>query len=174
MLLVAMSVHGLAPGREMLTNNLPLVFTLIWTVLISNWITSLVGLAFVNPLAHVTVIGTRLLAPWVMTLAVVGAYVYRGRMIDVWVAFGFGIFGYYMKKFGWPRIPLIIAFVLGELFESNLHLVIRLNEAGKIHFWERPIVVVLAILTVGSLLLPYMKSRRLSRFLGRNEHFDDQ
>ena len=42
-LMVALLLHGLAPGRELMTDQLPLVFVLIWSLFLSNWVTSLVG-----------------------------------------------------------------------------------------------------------------------------------
>ncbi len=44
-LMAALLLHGLAPGRELMTDQLPLVFVLIWSLFLSNWITSLVGVA---------------------------------------------------------------------------------------------------------------------------------
>ena len=50
----ALAMHGLVPGKAMLTEHLALVFVLIWSLFLSNWLTSLVGLATVNPLARLT------------------------------------------------------------------------------------------------------------------------
>ena len=49
-LMAALVLHGVAPGRELMTTGLPLVFALIWSVFLSNWVTSLLGLALL-PLA---------------------------------------------------------------------------------------------------------------------------
>src|SRR5215213_10294939 len=50
LLLAALSLHGLAPGRALLEIQLPLVFVLIWALFLSNWLTSLLGLAVSGPL----------------------------------------------------------------------------------------------------------------------------
>ncbi len=156
MLLVVLVVHGLTPGKELMTNHLDLVFVLIWSLFFSNWMTSIVGVACVNLLTRLTVVRAQLLVPIMAVLVTLGAFVYPGRIEDVIVAFLFGFLGYYLKKYGWPRIPLVIALVLGSLFEINLHITLQLHQLGRINFWTRPIAMGLLGLTVISLALPYI------------------
>ena len=157
-LLGALALHGLAPGPELMTDRLPLVFVLIWSLFISNWLTSLLGLLSVPHLTRLTLVRTHLLVPIILATVTLGALAYRGRVEDVAAAFVFGVIGYYLKRYGWPRLPFVIAFVLGPLFEIYFHLTIRLHELGRIDFWTRPLVIGLAALTVATLLLPYRRS----------------
>ncbi len=156
LLLGALTLHGLVPGKELLSTQLSLVFVLIWSLFLSNWITSIVGIACAQPVSRITLVGIDRLAPIVLSFACLGAFAYRSRVSDIFVAFGFGVFGYYLKKFGWPRIAFVIALVLGPLFEGYLFITIRLHELGRIHFWGRPLTLVMVILT-GTLLLTLRK-----------------
>ena len=158
-LLGALTLHGLSPGREMLTDNLVLVFALIWSLFLSNWITSLLGLALVNPMARLSTIRTTRLIPVILALAVLGALQFRGLMADVVCAALFGLLGYVMKRLHWSRIPMVIALALAPLFETNLHLTLRLQELDRIDFWSRPVVIGLVILTLGNLFLPAILAR---------------
>jgi TctA family transporter len=152
MLLAAFVVHGMTPGREMMTTQLSLVFVLIWSLFVSNLLTSLLGLSMVRPLAHLTVVRTTLLIPILLGLATLGAYLYRQQVEDVVVACAFGVFGYAMSIYGWPRVPLVIGVVLGPLFENNLQLTLQLQQLGRIDFWRRPIAMTLLVLCVASVL----------------------
>jgi putative tricarboxylic transport membrane protein len=160
MLLAALALHGLTPGREMMTTHFSLVFVLIWSLFFSNWMTSLLGVAVVSPLARLTTVRTQVLVPIVLVLATLGAYIFRQRMEDVVLAFAFGVAGYFMRKFDWPRVPLVIGLVLGSLFETNFHLTLRLHELGRIQWWTRPVTLTLLALTVISFLLPYLRRSR--------------
>lgn len=160
MLLVALLLHGLVPGREMLTTQLSLVFALIWSLFLSNLLTSALGLAAIKPLAHVTVVRTPLLIPILLSLATLGAYLYRQNVIDVVLACAFGLFGLSMKAYHWPRIPLVVGMVLGAMFERYLHMTWRLQELGRIHFWTRPIAMALLALSVLSLATSFYRSAR--------------
>ena len=100
MLLAALTLHGLTPGAEMITTHLDLVFVLIWSLFLSNWLTSLLGLATVKPLAKLTLVRTQTLVPVIFVLALLGAQLFRGRFDDVVLATVFGVLGWGMKTFG--------------------------------------------------------------------------
>ncbi len=153
-LLTVLTIHGLTPGREMLTTNLSLTFVLIWSLFLSNWLTSLLGLALVLPLSKITTIPIQRIVPAILVMATVGAYIYRSSFQDVLVCYGFALLGYGLKIFGWPRIPLVIGMVLGPLFENSFHLSRRLIQLGRIDLASRPILLLLVCLTLVSLGLP--------------------
>lgn len=159
-LLGVLAMHGMRPGRDLLTTGLPLVFAFVWSLFLSNWLTSLIGLATVAPLTRLTTVRTQLVVPVILTMASVGAYVHRSRIEDVVVAYVFGGLGYLLKKFGWPRVPFVVGLVLGPIFESNLHLTLRLQELGRIQFWSRPIAMILLALTILGLVVPATMRRR--------------
>jgi TctA family transporter len=160
LLLAALVLHGLPPGRELMTSHLSLVFVLVWSLFLSNWLTSIVGLASVRGLARLTILPTAHLVPVVFTAAALGAYIHEARMADVFVVFLFGIAGYYLKKHGWPRIALVIALTLGGLFEANFHITARLASLGRLDVWSRPLVLALVVFTLCDLALPWLGRRR--------------
>ncbi|HEX9877952.1 MAG TPA: tripartite tricarboxylate transporter permease [Gammaproteobacteria bacterium] len=162
-LLAALFAHGLGAGSEMLSSQLTLVFVLIWSLFLSNWLTSLLGLAAVRPMTHLAMLKTNVVIPIILMLATIGAYFSRGQMADVIAAYLFAVLGYAMRKNGWPRVPMVIALVLGPLFEQNLHLTLRLQALERIDFWQRPIPMVLLALCVVSLTLPAFQRLRAGR-----------
>ena len=151
MLLVALQQQGITPGRDLMANHMDYVFLLVFSLFFSNWMTSILGIALVRPFSWLTVAQTGLLAPALLTLTVLGAFVYKGRIEDVFVVYGFGLLGYWMKKLGWSRAAFVTALVLGDLLESSFAVSLRLHELGRVHFWERPITLMLLALTVASL-----------------------
>jgi putative tricarboxylic transport membrane protein len=159
MLLGVLTLHGITPGRELLTNQLVLVFVLIWSLFLSNWLTSLLGLSLVSPMARLSTIRTTRMVPVILALALIGATQYRGQLEDAACAVFFGLVGFMMKRHRWPRVPLVIALSLGALFENNLHLTLRLQELGRIDFWSRPIVLILLALIALNLFLPTLLNR---------------
>ncbi len=153
LLLVALTLHGMVPGKELLTSDLSLVFVLVWSLFLSNWLTSLIGVAMVNPLVRVTVLPTQALVPFMLVLSLLGAYLNQGEFADILTAVTFGIFGYFCKRENWPRIPLVIAFVLGPHLERYFHITASLYSLDRISFLNRPILLVLLGLFLASLLL---------------------
>jgi TctA family transporter len=158
-LLAAMLVHGIVPGRQMMESNLPIALALIWALFISNWITSLVGLALAGRLARLAAIRTDVLGPVILALVAVGAIAYRGEQADLFVALAFGVVGYALRKHGWPRVPFIIAFVLGDVVEHNLQLSMRLASLGRLSLWDQPVALIILSLVVLTLVWALRQKR---------------
>ncbi len=154
LLIAALQIHGIRPGAELLQQRLDLAFVLIWSLFLSNWITSIVGLGLARPMVALADLRTSRLASVVLVLAAVGAMSYRGSGADVAVAFAFGVIGYAMKRHGWPRIAFVIAFILGPLVEVNLHLALSLHALGRINLWTKPTVIAGAGLVLVTVLAP--------------------
>jgi putative tricarboxylic transport membrane protein len=160
MLLAVLTLHGIVPGQAMMEGRLDMVFVLIWSLLLSNWLTSLLGVGLVGPLTRLTVVRTDLLVPVILSLVTVGAYVNRSLWQDIAVATAFGIFGFFMKKFGWSRIPFVIALVLAPLFETYFHITVQLQELGRIDIWTRPIAVTLFVGGLSAFAVHWLRRNR--------------
>ncbi len=160
LLLSALQIHGVTPGASLMSDQLALVFALIWSLFLSNWLSSLLGFSMVGPLSRLTAVRSARLAAPVLVLAAVGVFTFRNRFADVWLAFGFGVLGFLLKTYGWPRIAFVIALVLGPLFEQNLQLSLSLHRLGRINLWTHPSVLVLGGLLALTVLLPWLRGNR--------------
>ena len=101
--------------------------------------------------------------PLIFALSAVGAYADQQRMGDVIVAFGFGVAGYFMKKHGWPRMPLVVALLLGAAIERHLHITTRLHALGRLEWMSRPLVLLLVVLVLLNVLVPLMRRQERPR-----------
>jgi putative tricarboxylic transport membrane protein len=158
LLLTALVLHGVTPGRELIENQLPLVFVLIWSLFLSNWLTSIIGLAIAPQLARFTVVPAQTLVPVITVVLILAAIAYRGSFEDLVVTAAFGVAGYAMKANGWPRVSFVIALVLASLFETNLFLTARLLELGRLEPLERPVALGLVALMVFTFGRPWVRS----------------
>jgi len=163
MLLAALTLHGITPGPELLQNDLTLVFVLIWSLFLSNILTSVLGLATAGQLARVTVFPARIIVPMITLLVVLAALAYRGSMGDLLLTVGFGALGYEMKVHGWPRVSFVIALVLASLFETNLFLSLQLYELGRLDPFQRPMSMVLVALLIVTVAWPVLNRVRQHR-----------
>ena len=159
-LLGGLILHGLNPGRELLNENLPLLFTLIFALLFANILTSAIGLASANQVAKLTRVPVQLLTPGILVVSLVGAFALRNNMGDVVIAVLFGVLGYAMIAFGYSRVAVVIALILGPIAEKAFLQSQMISDTGYWFMVSRPISIVLILLTVVSLLLPFMRARR--------------
>jgi putative tricarboxylic transport membrane protein len=84
-------------------------------------------------------------------------------VFDVYVMIGFGVIGYFMRKFGYEPAPLVLAFVLGPLLENNLRKSLILSQGNLMTFIERPISAACLLLAVVLLIAPLLPALRKKR-----------
>jgi TctA family transporter len=145
LILAAFMILGLKPGTEMLTKNLSITFTIVWTLVIANVIGAFIALSWVPGMAKVTSLRPGILVPLVLILALLGVSS-RGYVEDVLIALFFGVMGYVMRLMDLPRAPVVLGFVLGRMFEINLHLTLQIFGPGFL--FKRPIALVIALIII--------------------------
>jgi TctA family transporter len=150
-LLNAFYLHGLNPGKELLTTKLSYTFLMAFTLLAGNILSSLFGVSFARLFSKIALIRTSILAPVILVFAFLGSYGVNGRIGDVVIAFIFGIVGLLLKKFDYSRAAVVIGLVLGEIIERSYHLSVQTFGWS---FLLRPLTLTLLAFTVVTLLVP--------------------
>lgn len=129
---------------------------MVWTIVVANTVTVAVSLAFLNHLARLTAIRGTLL-PFLVLLTFVGAYTATNSLGDIVVMLLFGGLGYLMVRYRWPRAPLVLGLVLGEI--AGRYLWISMARYGT-SWLGRPIVVVLLLLIAAVIASTVMQQLR--------------
>jgi TctA family transporter len=65
--------------------------------------------------------------------------------------------GFFMRRYGWPRAPLVLGMVLGDKME--LYLWLSYTRYG-FEWLTRPTVIALIVLLIASIAYPIITSRR--------------
>jgi putative tricarboxylic transport membrane protein len=161
-LLGALILHGIQPGPRLMLDNAEIALTLIYALVLSNIVVGIVGVVAAGSLARLTMVKTTFIAPMIMMLALIGAYATDGMIGDVIIALIFGLLGYGMVRYGFSRVALVIALVLGEMMQQSFHQTLDLM--GPSGFFVRPISLALFLITVFMLLLPLIKKWRKGNY----------
>ena len=140
---------GIEPGVEMVTEQLDLVYVMIWSVALANVFGAGFCVFFANQIALLTTIRYSLIAPFMMGLIYFAAFQATRHWGDLLMLFIVGTLGVYMKRFGWPRPALLIGFVLSKQVEQGVY---ETYTVYGFSFFERPIVIVMVILILLSVL----------------------
>src|SRR5262249_44089403 len=152
-LLGAFLIHGLVPGPEMLTKHLDLTYSMVWSIAIANILGSGLCFAFSGQLAKVATLRYTLFMPGVLSLIYIGAFEASRNWGDVASLIFFGMLGWAMKHFKWPRPPFVLGFILGDVIERYMFISIQRYGAG---WMLRPFVVLMFIMAGLSLLRPLL------------------
>ena len=165
--LAILILHGMDPGPNILLQNQREVYGLIAALTASSVLASVVGLMFTPWLRLITHINVHLLIPVVIAIALTGVYVLKGQPADMILTLVFGMIGYLMIRFDYPRMTLVIALVLGEIIERSLHQTLMISDNDLTVFFTRlPSIILLtgiALVLALPALRRFLASRRKAR-----------
>jgi TctA family transporter len=156
-LLGAFLIHGLVPGPDMLTKNLSITYAMVWSVALANILGAGLCYAFSPQFAKLATLRYTLILPAVLGIIYIGAFEATRQWGDLFTLLFFGLVGWIMKQFKWPRPPLILGVVLGDTIERYLFISI---ERYGLSWMLRPIVVVLFALAILGLIRPLLQDIR--------------
>jgi putative tricarboxylic transport membrane protein len=151
-------LHGMQPGPLMLINNEREIYSLVWSLTAACILAGGLGLLCVRPLAMVTLVPGRVLAPLVMTIALVGSWAIDQSIGNAVVTAVFAVIGYGMARLGFPRLPIVISLVLGAGIERSFHQSMAMSDGRWSIFAVRPISAVLIALIAAALLATPLRS----------------
>ena len=89
-----------------------------------------------------------------------GAYTTHNSLADIVLMLASTAVGVVAIRYDWPRAPLLLALVLGDIAERYLFLSYSLYEWTWL---TRPLVLGFAIVTLGGLAWPFVRARRARR-----------
>jgi putative tricarboxylic transport membrane protein len=157
LVLTAFVAVGIKPGPDMLTSQLNLTFAVIWTLVIANVVATAVCMLFAKPIARVCFLPFYAIVPPIVAFIFIGAFAANFHSYDLTALMIFSLLGFFMRRYGWPRAPLLLGVVLGEKME--LYLWLSYTRYG-FEWLARPMVLVLIALLIVSIVYPIVIGRR--------------
>jgi hypothetical protein len=150
---------GIQPGPSMVSSNLDITFTIIWSLALANIVGAGACFFLAGPMARLTTVPYALIAPVMVAILFFGAFQATRSWIDLVTLVVLAIIGVYMKRFGWPRPALLIGFVLADGLESSVYRAIQVYGWS---FIERPGVIVIAILILISVVAAWRSRQQVT------------
>jgi TctA family transporter len=148
--IVALLAWGYLPGPEMIKKNPEVIYSIVWLQGISGIVGTLVGFVLAAQLAKLAEVRYTFMVPIMFIFILLGAFSVNRDPLDLVVVIAFGVLGYFMRRFGYPRPAMILGLVLGDLMEKYLY---RSVASYGFSWLARPAVIVLLLLAGLSLLL---------------------
>jgi putative tricarboxylic transport membrane protein len=151
-LLGALIIHGLQPGRTLFTEHAHFTYTVIIGFLLANLVMGFVGMGLGRYMGVIARLPNSILIVVVIVLSVVGSFSLGNNMYDVYTMMAFGILGYLMRKSGFAPAPMVLGLILGPMCEQGFRQSVVLADGPVIlHILGSPISIVLFMLTVLSI-----------------------
>ncbi len=143
----AMLIAGVSPGRQLLEDRLDLTMLMVWSLVIANIVGAFICFVAIRWLARMTELPGYMIAALVAPVIMLSTFAGQGVAHHMLILLVFGVLGIVMRQFDWPRPPVLVGFVLGNVVENNLVNSVRLFG------WDlltRPLTIVLLVLLVAT------------------------
>ena len=150
-LISALTIHGLRPGPNMINTTPNLFYLIVACLCFASIFLLIFGLTGIKIFTKIVEIPKGVLMPMIMILSVIGAFAIRNSLFDIFWMFGFGLIGYFMKRYDFPIAPIVLGIILTTLFENNYRRGVMLEgsiPAMILSIFKNPISVFLFALII--------------------------
>lgn len=161
----ALLIHGVRPGPLLLNEHPEIFWGVITSMYIGNAMLLVLNLPLIPLWVKVLEIPYRILFPLILLFCLIGSYSLKNDIFEVVVMIIFGIVGYLFRKFDYEGAPLLLAFVLGPIFEFNFRQSLVLSKGSFIIFFRSPIsavgIIIAAMLILSSFIFSFKGKKKV-------------
>ena len=133
-LLGAFVAHGLRPGPQLLVEHGPTVYALLVAMILANLLFLVIAYFMIPVFARIVTIKRFYLVPIIVLMAFAGSYVFRSDPFDLQILVLFGIFGYFARKLEFDVVPMVMAFILGQILEFAMGQTVNMADGNLLVF----------------------------------------
>lgn len=155
-LMGALMIHGVLPGPRLLEDHSRVFWGVVGSMYIGNVMLLILNLPLIGIWVRLLKVRYSILFPFIFLFCLIGAYTVGNNILDVYMMIFFGMMGYLMKKFEYEPAPLVMAFLLGPMFESAFRQSLIISQGSPLIFLTRPIAASFVLLSLIVLASPLM------------------
>ena len=163
-MLAAFQMYGLQPGPLLFSQDSELVWGLIASLYVSNVLLLVLNLPLIGVWVRLLQVPTSLLFAAVLAFSTVGVYTLNNNIFDVAIVYVLGVLAFFMRRYGFPIAPTILAVVLGPLLEQQFRRAMAISGGDPTVFVTRPLTAAILALAVAAVSAPvlarYVVARR--------------
>jgi len=145
MMVAVFQMHDLEPGPLVFYNSPDLIWIVFAAMFYANLSILFIGLLETKTILYLLKIPFQFLAPMILMLASIGAYIGRGLVLDVMVMFGAGIIGFLLRRSGYSIPGIVLGLILGKIGEQNFAQGMQMVHYDLATYFSRPICTILII-----------------------------
>jgi putative tricarboxylic transport membrane protein len=162
-MLVVMQYHGVSFGPALFRDQPEIGYGMFIVMAIAYLIMAFTILPLSRYMSRVTMISTVYMAPLIISFTLVGSFVPRQYMFDMYLALAFGILGYIARKTGYQVAAILIGVILGPLLEQYFLRAMKMSQGDLGVLFSSNIGNGLWAALALSLILPYFLDWRRGR-----------
>ncbi len=154
---VVLEYHGVQFGPDIFETNPMLGYGPFVAMGITYIILGFLIMPLTRYFSNVLLIPTKYIAPLIIVFTLVGSFVPRAYVFDIYVAIAFGIIGYIARKTGYHVAAILIGVILGPMLENFFLRALRISQGDLTTLFSSTLGNTLWILLIISLFVPNLK-----------------
>jgi putative tricarboxylic transport membrane protein len=166
-LLGGLLIHGLQPGPLLFAREPEFIYGLYGGLAVANVAQIPLGMLIMTPCLWLVGRPKPYLLAGIYALVFSGVYSINQSLLDLWIVLGAGLFGYGLRYFGFPFLPLVLGVILGHMIESSYRRSLVLSQGDHAIFIQDPVsaglLAAAVLLVIGSLVRNWYSVRRQKR-----------
>jgi putative tricarboxylic transport membrane protein len=166
-MLVVMQYHGTTVGPDLFIQKPLLAYGVFSTMAVTYFLMALTIFPLARYMSRVTMVSTVYIAPLIISFTLVGSFVPRAYIFDMYLALAFGVIGYIARKTGYHVAAILIGVILGPLLEQYFLRALKMSQGDIMVIFSSNIGNVLWVCLVLSLAVPYFKDMHRKRTAAR-------
>ena len=160
-MMVVMQYQGVPTGPRLFMERPDLGYGVFMAMFVTYLLMALTILPMSRYMSRVTLVSTTYMSPIIIAFTLVGSFVPREYLFDMYLAFGFGIIGYIARKTGYHVAAILIGVILGPLLEQYMLLALKMSDGDPLVLFSSPLGNTLWLVLVLTLTLPtFLKKHR--------------
>lgn len=159
----ALFIHGLNPGPMLMIDRPDMFWFIVGALVMANFFMLLFGLTGIRIFTKIVEMPRSVLIPLILLLSIVGAYAVNNSITDVYWMLGFGVFGYFMRHYGYPLGPVILGVILSRLLDDNWRRAIISSREDLGRFFEGILTSPLSLILFVAVVLIFVSQTPLWR-----------
>ena len=167
-MLAGFQQYGLQPGPLLFTSNPQLVWGLIASLLIANFMLVILNLPLVGLWVKLLTIPKHWLYAGILLFATLGTIGANPSVVELGMLLVFGLMGYALRVFGFPIAPVVVGLILGPMAEQQLRRALAISQGDVTVLVTSPIAATLLSLAALALIIPMiLRARGRGKVLGQ-------
>jgi putative tricarboxylic transport membrane protein len=159
-MLAGFQQFGLQPGPLLFVTNSALVWSLIASLLIANFMLLVLNLPLIGLWVRLLTIPRHWLYPGILVFATLGTIGANPSSFELGVLLVFGLLGYMLRRFDYPLAPVVVGLILGPMAEQQLRRALAISQGDPSALFSSWISITLWALALTAVLLPLVLRAR--------------
>ncbi len=159
-LMGALIMFNITPGPLLFQEHPDVVWGLIASMLVGNFMLLVLNLPMVKLFAKVIETPPRYLIPGILAISVFGVYAVQLSLFNLLLMATAGVASYYLAKNDYPIAPCVLSLILGPMMENNLRRAMNLYNGDILMLVKDPISLTFLVIAFLWIFVPVILKYR--------------